>query len=60
MIGCACERRTRRESLGNGDYREISKVELGEESKRLPRNLKKKKINQCLKIKKQLSYIKRK
>ena len=54
MIGCACERRFRRDSLRNGNYRTISKVKLGEESKMLPSNLKEKEINQCLKIKKQL------
>lgn len=44
MIGCACERRSRRESLRNGNYRERSKVELEEQSKMLPRNSKKRQI----------------
>lgn len=54
MVGYACERRSRRESVTNRDYGEISKVELGEGSKMLPRNLKENEINQSLKIEKQL------
>lgn len=52
MIGCACERRSRRESLRNGNYRERSNVELEEQSETLPRNPKKKADYVNVKIKK--------